>query len=246
MPAFEAAVAMGYTYIETDVHVTSDGVAVAFHDAELDRVTDKAGAIAALTIADVEGADAGHTFTADHGLTFPFRGQDIRVPRLDALLKRWPDVRVNLDIKADDAVDTVMALVKEADAFDRVCIGAFSDSRLARVRSLGGDAVCTSMGPRAVARARFASLSGRFPAGGADCVQVPLSRKRIRIIDRAFVRAAHGQGIPVHVWTVNDVPTMNRLLDMGIDGIMTDTPRALRDVYARHGFAVDGSRPRVQ
>jgi glycerophosphoryl diester phosphodiesterase len=230
LEAFAAAVELGCRYLETDAHVTRDGVVVAFHDARLDRVTDRAGAIADLTIEEVERADAGYHYAAADGM-HPFRGAGVRVPRLETVLTRWPHARVNIDPKADACVAPLVALIDRLDAWDRVCIGSFSDARLGRVRALSRGRACTSMGPRAVAAARLAAAAtGRMPRLGADCLQVPLRHGRVPIVTRRFVAAAHRAGLPVHVWTIDDAPTMRRLLDLGVDGIMTNRPRVLRDV----------------
>jgi glycerophosphoryl diester phosphodiesterase len=233
--AFEAAVAMGYRFLETDAHVTRDGVVVAFHDPCLDGLTDRTGAIASLPIAEVEAADAGFAFSPDGGRSFPFRGRGVRVPRLETLLQRWAETRVNIDPKDDACVEPLVALLDRLDAWDRVNVGSFSDRRLRRIRALSRGRACTSMGPRAVAVARAAALAGRMPRQGADCVQVPIRNGRIRIVTAGFVRAAHRAGLPVHVWTVNDPVTMRELLGLGVDGIMTDRPRVLRDVLAERG-----------
>ena len=236
LPAFAAAVDLGYRHLETDVHLTRDGVVVAFHDPRLDRVTDSAGAIEDLDIAAVEAADAGYGFSPDGGQTFPFRGQGVRVPRMEELLDRWPQARINIDPKSDAVVDPLMALLDRHAAWDRVCLGSFSDARLKRIRSAAGGKACTSMGPRAVAIARVASVAGVMPRQGADCVQVPLRQGPVPIVTRRFVRAAHRAGLAVHVWTINDEATMNGLLDMDVDGVMTDRPGLLRDVFAARGL----------
>ncbi len=243
LEAFGAAIALGYRYLETDAHLTRDGILVAFHDPRLDDLTDRTGAIAALTIAEVEAADAGHVFSPDGGRSFPFRGRGIRVPRLEELLSRWPDARFNIDPKHDTCVGPLVALIERLGAWGRVAFGAFSDRRLGRIRALSGGRACTSMGPRAVAAARTAALTGRMPRLGADCIQVPLHSGPVPIVTAGFVRAAHRAGLPVHVWTVNDEPTMHRLLDLGVDGIMTDRPRLLRDVLAARGLGLAGERP---
>jgi glycerophosphoryl diester phosphodiesterase len=245
LEAFGAAVALGYRDLETDVHVTRDGVVVAFHDWRLDSRTDRTGTIAALSIADVEAADAGHVFSADGGRSFPFRGRGVRIPRLEELLLRWPEARLNIDPKADACVEPLIAVIDRLEAWDRVGIGAFSDRRLRRVRVLSRGRACTSMGPRAVTAARAAALCGHMPRQGADCVQVPLRSGRIPIVTAGFVRAAHRAGLPVHVWTVNAEASMHDLLDLGVDGIMTDRPRLLRDVFAARGLAVAGGRTRA-
>ncbi len=182
-------------------------------------------------------------FSPDAGHSFPFRGRGVRIPRLDELLLRWPLVRVNIDPKADACVEPLVAVIDRLSAWDRVAIGAFSDRRLRRIRTLSRGRACTSMGPRAVATARAAALCGRMPRSGADCVQVPLRRGPIPIVTAGFVRAAHRAGLPVHVWTVNAESSMHDLLDLGVDGIMTDRPRLLRDVFAARGLAVAGSDP---
>jgi glycerophosphoryl diester phosphodiesterase len=220
MPAFEAAVALGYRYLETDVHVTADGVLCAFHDDRLDRVTDRSGLIAELPWSEVARARVGGSEP---------------IPLLEDLLGTWPDVRVNIDPKHDSAVAPLAAVLRRVDAVDRVCIGAFSDRRLARLRTLLGPRLCTSLGPAGVARLRAASLgppAGRLPAA---CVQVPPSFRGVAVVDARFVRGAHRRGLPVHVWTVDDGAEMHRLLDLGVDGIMTDLPATLKDVLVERG-----------
>jgi glycerophosphoryl diester phosphodiesterase len=233
LAAFEIAVALGYRYLETDVHLTGDGVLVAFHDERLDRVTDRTGAIAELGIAEIEAADAGDAFSPDGGLTFPFRGCGIRVPRLEAILTRWPDARVNIDPKSDPCVAPLAALLDRLGAWNRVCVGSFSDRRLRRIRALGRGRACTSMGPQAVALARLTTASAVMHRLGADCIQVPIRQGPMRILTERFVAAAHKAGLPVHVWTINDETTINELLDLGVDGIMSDRLRLLRDVLTR-------------
>jgi glycerophosphoryl diester phosphodiesterase len=233
LPAFAAAVALGYTYIETDVHLTGDGVVMAFHDAVLDRVTDRRGPIGSLTAAEVEQADAGYAFSADGGRTFPHRGRGVRIPRLDALLDAWPQVRVNIDPKSDAVVAPLIDVLKAHRAFDRVCIGSFSDTRIARARALSDDAICTSMGPRATAMAWAACRSGRIPSMGADCMQIPLRARGVALLTPALLRAAHRGGLKVHVWTIDAEPEMERLLDMGVDGLMSDEIHTLRAVMRR-------------
>ena len=142
LPAFEAAVTLGYRYLETDVHLTSDGVLLAFHDSSLERLTDRSGRIGELSLAAVREADAGYGFSPDGGHSFPFRGTGVLVPTLEELLTRWDDVFVNIDAKADNTVAPLIALVQRLNAFNRVCIGSFSDRRVARIRALaaGGSA----------------------------------------------------------------------------------------------------------
>jgi glycerophosphoryl diester phosphodiesterase len=145
LEAFGAAVALGYRYLETDAHVSRDGVVVAFHDPRLDNSTDRTGAIAALSIAEVAEADAGYVFSPDAGRSYPFRARGVRIPRLEELLLRWPEARVNIDPKADACVEPAVAVIDRLGAWDRVGIGAFSDRRLRRIRALSRGRACTSL-----------------------------------------------------------------------------------------------------
>ena len=218
LEAFGAAVALGYRYLETDVHVSADGELVAFHDAHLDRVTERTGALAELpweTIrrTPVVGPD-GSTGT---------------ICLLAELLEAFPDARFNIDPKADAAVEPLIGVLRGAGAIGRVCIGAFSDRRIARMRDALGPQLCTSLGPRGVARLRAASFGAPLGSVDAGCVQVPVRTGKVTLTDRRFVDRAHRAGLQVHVWTIDEPAEMHRLLDLGVDGIMTDRPEVLRD-----------------
>ena len=220
MAGFEGAVGLGYRYIETDVHATSDGVLLAFHDDVLDRVTDRTGVIEQLPWSEVRQAKVD--------------GKE-PIPLLEDVLGTWPEVRLNIDPKHDSAVEPLAEVLKRTNAVERVCVGAFSDRRIARVRHLVGEGLATGLGPKATARLRAASVglpSGRFTGAAA---QVPVRQGRILIVDERFVAAAHRRGMHVHVWTIDDEDEMERLLDLGVDGIMTDRPTLLRQVLERRG-----------
>ena len=230
LEAFAAAVRLGCRHLETDAQVTRDGVVVAFHDLRLDAATDRTGAVGELRYAEVAAADAGFRSSPDGGRSFPFRGHGARIPRLEELLER-PGVRVNIDPKTDACVAPLVALVERLGAWDRVGFGSFSGRRLRRLRELAGGRACTSMGPRAVAvAAAAAATTGRMPRQGADCLQVPLRAGAVPLLTPRFLAAAHRAGLPVHVWTVNGEQAMHRVLDLGVDGVMTDRPRLLLQV----------------
>ncbi|HWS58202.1 MAG TPA: glycerophosphodiester phosphodiesterase family protein [Actinotalea sp.] len=220
MAAFGAAVGLGYRYVETDVHATADGVVVAFHDETLDRVTDATGRVADLRWSVVGAARIGGTEP---------------VPTLADLLGTWPDLRVNIDIKSAAAVGPTAAVVERTAAHDRVCLTSFSDARRrAALRALSRP-VATSGGTRTVAGFLGATAvrSERGQARtlrGVDCLQVPERQGRVRVVTAATVAAAHAHGVQVHVWTVNDPADMHRLLDLGVDGLVTDRADLLRDV----------------
>ena len=224
MPAFQACVDLGYRYLETDVQVTADGVLVAFHDPNLERVTDRTGRLDGLAWSEVSAARIG--------------GRE-PVVALEDLLGAWPDVKFNLDIKAAGVLAPLLRTVRRLDIADRICLGSFSDARIAAARRLFGPSVCTSLGPRGVAALRLSSYSPR--AAGlvriqAGCAQVPLQLGGRALVDERFLAAAHARGLQVHVWTVDTVEESTQMLDLGVDGLMTDRPTVLKDVLTARGL----------
>jgi glycerophosphoryl diester phosphodiesterase len=209
LPAFAHAVALGYRYLETDVHATADGYLLAFHDARLDRVTDGHGAVAELPWRTVSRARLG--------------GKE-PIPLLEDLLDAFPEARFNIDVKAAPASRPLVETIRRLDAWDRVCVGSFSDARLRAVRRLAGPRMATSLGPTGVLALRLGLPTPRQ----AVCAQVPFA-------DAALLRSARARGIQLHVWTVNERARMNQLLDLGVDGIMTDRTDVLRDVLLERG-----------
>ncbi len=221
MPAFQHAVDLGYRYIETDVHATADGVLLAFHDTKLDRITDSEGVISELPYSVVSRALVD--------------GRE-PIPRLNELLAAWPELRINIDPKQDNAVDPLVAALRAHDAIDRVCIGSFSDARVRRIRAALGPRVCTSGGPKEIARIYLASrtsVARLRPPDGVHCAQVPVRQWPIPLVDERFVAYCHRHGLHVHVWTIDDASEMERLLDLGVDGLMTDRPIILKQVLQR-------------
>ena len=218
--AFRHALDLGYTHIETDVHVTRDGVAIAFHDDRLDRVTDAVGVIAELTWEQVKESRVDGTEP---------------IMRLDELFETFPDAYINLDPKHDAAVDPLAATILATGAVDRVMVGSFSDRRIADVRRRVGDSLAVSAGPRLTAKLVAESRGLRVKSEWAHAAQVPLKVKGVPLVTGRFVDHLHRRGMHVHVWTVNDADEMHLLLDLGVDGIMTDHPEVLRDVLRDRG-----------
>ncbi|GAB2837946.1 glycerophosphodiester phosphodiesterase [Lentzea nigeriaca] len=221
LSSFRRAVQEGYRYVETDVHATADGEVVVHHDLTLDRTTDGHGLVAELPWAEVRMARVG--------------GRE-PIARLADVLEELPDTFFNIDVKTDRAVEPILALLRKAKALHRVCLASFSDNRLARLRRRGGPGLLTSMGPRS-AGALWAA--GRIPFAGlavrGQVAQVPVNQGRLTIVDRRFVRAAHRRDLEVHVWTIDDETDMRALLDIGVDGLVTDRPDVLRDVLRSRG-----------
>ncbi|MCJ1681016.1 glycerophosphodiester phosphodiesterase [Streptomyces sp. APSN-46.1] len=219
--AFRRATDAGYRYFETDVHATLDGKLVAFHDPTLDRVTDARGRIRQLPWSRVREARVGGSEP---------------LPLLEELLEEFPDARWNIDIKDESAVHPLVNLIARAGLWDRVCVGSFSESRVTRAQRIAGPRLATSYGVRGVLGLRLRSFAIPFALRvGAVAAQVPEFQGGIRVVDRRFVRTAHARGLQVHVWTVNEPERMETLLDLGVDGIMTDRIDILRTVLDRRG-----------
>ena len=228
LPAFSAAVALGYRYLETDVHATSDGVVLAFHDDTLDRVTDGRG-----RIADQSYADLARVRTpAGDG-----------IPRLSDVLEEFPDTRINIDVKAPGALGPLADILTSHNALDRVCVGSFSAQRLTAARRLLGPRLATAAGPRGVAVTRFVpGALARLLQSPAPVLQIPVAHvlggRTLTLVTPGLVRRVHRLGKHLHVWTINDPGEMNRLLDLGVDGLVTDRIDVLAQVYAARGWTV--------
>jgi glycerophosphoryl diester phosphodiesterase len=222
MAAFANAVELGYRYLETDVHATADGVLVAFHDDDLDRVTDRTGRIGDLPWSEVAKARIG--------------GRE-PIPTLEDILGTWPDIRVNIDVKEENAIRPLVEAVVKTDAHDRICVSSFSGHRIKAVRRLLGPRVATGLAPAGVAV--LALPLPRWLAAvlvsHAPCVQVPIGYRDLRLVTPGFVARAHALGKQVHVWTIDDPARMNALLDIGVDGLITDRIDLLRDVLVARG-----------
>lgn len=222
LPAFRRAVREGFHYLETDVHATSDGVVVVHHDPMLDRTTDTTGMINDLPWETVRHAKIGGWAP---------------VSRLEDLLEELPEALFNIDVKAESAIEPLVNTLRRTNAFRRVCVASFSESRLVKVRKRAGPTLLTSMGIGAIARLWAAGrLPGVFRRSRYQRIaQVPVRQGRITVVDRKLIAAAQQRGIEVHVWTVDDPAQMRELLDLGVDGLMTDRPDILKRVLRERG-----------
>jgi glycerophosphoryl diester phosphodiesterase len=231
--AFERGLSYGADALELDVHMTRDGELVVFHDVTLDRTTDGTGPIAAHTLEELRRFDAGYRFTPDGGQTHPFRGQGVTIPTLAEVFARFPATRINVEIKQSTPgrERRLWELIQEHQVEDRVMVGSFVDAALARFRALTGGRVATSAGSREVRNFLVAALcrTTRLLRPAYDALQVPDTYGRIRVVSRTSVEAAHRLGLEVHVWTVNDRATMEQLLHLGVDGLMSDRPDILAE-----------------
>ncbi len=223
LAAFKHAVSLGYDYLETDVHVTRDGYLLAFHDALLDRVSDRQGEIARSTYAEVREALVG--------------GRE-EVPTLGRLFEEFPEARFNIDLKSDGAVPVLVSFIEAREAWDRVLVGSFSQRRIRTFRRLSRGRVPTSAAPAEVLcflLVPSGRLADRLTGRRVAAFQVPHRRGRILVAGRALIRRAHAAGKHVHVWTVDDPEEMRELLDRGVDGLFTDRTDVLKDVLLERG-----------
>lgn len=226
MHAFEAAVELGVSLIETDVRVSADGVLFCFHDRDLDRTTDSSGPFLARSSADLQTVDAGYRHSANEG--FPFRGKGIGIPTLESVLDALPELGVVIDLKAEGTEAALSDLVARRPKLrDRLVVGSFSSHRLTRFRTLTDGKVATSTGPAETLAVLAAVRSGsnRNPFGTATrALQLPVSWYGLEVVTKGLVDLAHRFERIVQVWTINEPGEMQRLWRMGVDGVITDRP----------------------
>lgn len=241
--AFRHAWELGVDVLELDVHGTKDGAVVVIHDETVDRTTNGQGAVRDLTLAEIQALDAGYWFTTDGGKTYPYRGQGIRIPTLEEVFDAFPDARFNIEIKSNDPpiVATVADLIERKGLQDRVIVGSFKQDisdeirlRMPHVATFASEGEVRSFW--IWQNLRLARAWRTVP----DTLQVPPSYTikgyRVSVVTPRFVRAAHNLGIRVDVWTIDDPAEMARLLEMGVDGIMSDRPDILVNVLKDRGL----------
>jgi glycerophosphoryl diester phosphodiesterase len=234
MEAFQGAVDLGYRYLEIDVRKTRDDVVVVFHDAHLGRVTNGGGSITHWMWEDIRHLDAAWSFGGGQG--YPRRGAGVEVPSLDELFATFPDIHVNIDLKGPRLEWAVADLIKRHRRDDRTLVGSFHDNRLARFRRVTRGRVPTSAGPARALAMWAASRVGATSRGPEVAYQVPFEHPVLRL-DQKYVDAVHASGAQLHAWTVNDAVTMHRVLDLGVDGIVTDRPDVLDEVVKERSDA---------
>ena len=261
MYAYDRALRLGADMLEVDVHTSADGALVVLHDATVDRTTNGSGRVYDLTLEQIQALDAGHNFIPGEGTEsdrppseYVFRGvrtgerkpppgfrpRDFRIPTLDEVMREYPDVPINIEIKG--AADTdVASFQRNAEALaaflnglgrsDGIVVASFNDTAVQRFHELAPQ---IDIAPATVAVAGY-TLTGLQPPAGSAVFQVPMQFSGITVADEAFVERAHADGYGVHVWTINDEPTMRQLLDWDVDGIMSAEPIRLEQVLCRVG-----------
>lgn len=236
MLAFQHAADLGVDGLELDVHSTADGVLVVIHDDHVDRVTDGHGFVHDLTLAELKQLDAGYHWTNDGGQSYPFRGQGVTIPTLAEVFAAFPDLWINIDLKQSDPsiVEPFVALLHESKMTQQVCVGSFDEKTVRQFRQACPEAATAASLPEALQLLVFSRVGlDSLYQGRATAMQLPEVENRLRIITPGFVRAAHRRGIAVHVWTVDDISAMQRLIQMGVDGLITDYPDLLLKLIGR-------------
>ena len=234
--AFDGAIeGLGYSYVETDLQVTRDGIVVVIHDDTLERTTNGVGKVSDWDWEDLRHLDAGYRFSPDDE-GYPMRGTGVTISRLDDTFDRYPEVCFNLDLKAQGCEWAVAEVIARMRATDRALVGSFNDRRVSRFRRITKGSVATAAGPSASIAMYAASRVGRTINRRVDAYQLP---RKIRGggVDQKLVDAVHESGAHLHVWTVNESEHMHELLDLGVDGIVTDRPDTLNDVLKERDHA---------
>jgi glycerophosphoryl diester phosphodiesterase len=236
MYAFERSVDMGADVLEMDLHGTIDGHFVLMHDETVDRTTDGSGELRSLTLSDIKQLDAGYDWTVDDGESYPFRGQDITIPTLDEIFAAFPNQLMNIEIKQSDPsiVGPFCQKIEEYDMVDRVLVASFDQGTLDAFREVCPD-VATSTGQSEVTLFFVLStlLLERVISPDATALQVPEYQGSLKVLTNRLVDAASNRNLEVHAWTINDEADMERMLDFGLDGIITDYPDRLLSVLDR-------------
>jgi glycerophosphoryl diester phosphodiesterase len=236
LEAFRLAWKAGAPYLELDVQLSADGRLVVIHDGSVSRTTGRRGRIRNMSLESIRGLDAGHQYTRDGGRTFPFRGRGLTIPTFDEVLEAFPGARLNVEIKrsAEGVESAVAEAIRRFAASERVVVAARDHDIMERFRGLDGNVLTGFSKEEArelIGRVREGALGDYRPTGVA--LQVPEYHGLRRVLSPAVIEAAHRLGIEVHIWVVNEPANIKRLLDWGVDGVMTDDPvRALASVEA--------------
>jgi glycerophosphoryl diester phosphodiesterase len=234
--AFRNSAELGYRHIETDLHETSDGRFVCFHDPTLERTTNGRGKLRDYTLAELQRLDAGYQFIEDGSYTFRHAG--LCIPTLEEALEADPTLHYNLEMKPNDPAlaGRLWELIDHHGIHDRVLVASEHDEVTEAFRRHSRGRVATSAGHKGALHFWAQALTGlsRHAVYAFDALQIPPTFRGMKVITPRFVEAAHRHGVQIHIWTINDPAEMEGLAAAGVDGIMTDFPDVLREVLAKH------------
>ena len=234
--AFEKAAALGVDILEMDAHITKDGVLVIIHDEDVDRTTNGSGLVEKMTLTKIKELDAGYWWTDDNGKTYPYRGQGITIPTLEEVFETFPDFPVNIEIKETEGsiAQPLCKTIREYDMQDKTLIASFHDDRMSEFRKVCPE-IATAAGKNETTEfvlLNYAFLGGLY-SPEEFAFQVPESNSGILVVRPGFIRGAHGRNLQIHVWTPNTHEEIQKFIDMGVDGIMTDRPDILMELLGR-------------
>ncbi len=236
LEAFEYSAKLSVDFLELDVHSTADGKLVVLHDSSVNRTTDGRGKISEMTFPEVKKLDAGYPFTTDGGKTFPFRGKGITVPALAEIFDALPEMKFNIEPKqvTPSIIKPLCDLIRGREMINKVIVGSFRQTVIDDFRRECPE-VATSASPSEVSEFLALEKTGVSESYSPpmQTLQIPEQIAGIQIVTKDFVEAAHKRNLKVHVWTINEIADMRRLLEMGVDGIMTDYPDRLLNLLKK-------------
>jgi len=218
LESFSYAIGLGSSYIETDVQLSADGIPYIFHDDDLSRLLNMEVKFNSLYSDQIEKLKLFESY---------------QIPKLETALTQFPNALFQIDLKTDEVALPAMKVIENLNAFDRICIASFSSNRLQKVRKKFPD-TCLSMGPKEILKLLLASFGLYNKTIYGDCLQVPIYHYGIKLVTRRFVKYVQSIGLKIHVWTINDENTMRKLIDLGVDGIITDRPKLLKEVLSKN------------
>ena len=216
LESFEYAIKMGCSYIETDVQLSADGIPYIFHDDDLNRLFKKDTIFNSLYSTEIEKLKLFDSY---------------QIPKLETALKKFPNTLFQIDIKTDEVAIPTMRVIEALNAFDRICIASFNSNRLKTVKDMFPN-TCLSMGPKEVLKLLLSSFGIYKKEILGDCLQIPIYKYGIKLVTNRFVKYVQSVGLKIHVWTINDADTMQKLINLGVDGIITDRPKLLKDLLS--------------
>jgi len=218
LESFSYAIGLGSSYIETDVQLSADGIPYIFHDDDLSRLLNMEVKFNSLHSDQIEKLKLFESY---------------QIPKLETALTQFPNALFQIDLKTDEVALPAMKVIENLNAFDRICIASFSSNRLQKVRKKFPD-TCLSMGPKEILKLLLASFGLYNKTIYGDCLQVPIYQYGIKLVTKRFVKYVQSKDLKIHVWTINDENTMRKLIDLGVDGIITDRPKLLKEVLSKN------------
>ena len=219
--AFKYSSDLGFVFIETDVQATKDGHIVIFHDASLKRMAGVNKSINELTLKEINEIN--------------LLGGG-KIPLLSEALETFPDLRFNIDIKTEDALEETIQIIKKMNFLDKTCLASFSSSRLKRIKNLAGPEACISSGQMDIFKMMCQSIGIELQATMSQCAQIPVKQWGVPVLTKRFIETAKKQNKFVHVWTIDDIDQMFELIEFGVDGLMTDKPSVLKEAMLKKGL----------